>query len=46
VIALSDRIAAATTPAVRDQMHQAFRRAAQLEWMFWDSAYRQERWPT
>jgi len=45
VIALSDRIAEATTPAVRDQMHQAFRRAAQLEWMFWDSAYRREAWP-
>ena len=45
VIALSDRIAAAATPAVRDQMHQAFRRAAQLEWMFWDSAYRREAWP-
>jgi thiaminase/transcriptional activator TenA len=45
VIALSDRIAAETTPAVRDQMHQAFRRASQLEWMFWDSAYRLERWP-
>jgi len=45
VIAISDRIAAEATPAIRDQMHQAFRRAAQLEWMFWDSAYRLERWP-
>ena len=23
----------------------AFVRATQLEWMFWDSAYRLERWP-
>jgi thiaminase/transcriptional activator TenA len=45
VIAISDRIATEATPAIRDQMHQAFRRAAQLEWMFWDSAYRLERWP-
>jgi thiaminase/transcriptional activator TenA len=45
VIAISDRIAADATPAIREQMHQAFRRAAQLEWMFWDSAYRREAWP-
>jgi thiaminase (transcriptional activator TenA) len=45
VIALSDEIAAATTPAMRERMHEAFRRAAQLEWMFWDSAYRRESWP-
>ena len=45
VIAISDRIAAEATPAVRDQMHEAFARAAQLEWMFWDSAWRRETWP-
>jgi thiaminase/transcriptional activator TenA len=45
VIALGDAVAAKTTPAVREQMHQAFRRAAQLEWMFWDSAWRREAWP-
>jgi len=45
VIAISDRVATEATPAIRDQMHRAFRRAAQLEWMFWDSAYRLERWP-
>ncbi|MBV8566898.1 MAG: TenA family protein [Methylobacteriaceae bacterium] len=32
----------ATTEA---RMHAAFTRATQLEWMFWDSAYRQETWP-
>ena len=45
VIAISDQVAAATTPAIARQMHTAFRRAAQLEWMFWDSAHRLERWP-
>jgi thiaminase/transcriptional activator TenA len=45
VIAIGDQVALAATPGARDQMHQAFRRAAQLEWMFWDSAYRLERWP-
>jgi thiaminase/transcriptional activator TenA len=45
VIAITDRLAAAATPAVRTAMHAAFRRASQLEWMFWDSAYRLERWP-
>jgi len=45
VIAISDRVATEATPAIRDQMHRAFRRAAQLEWMFWDCAYRLERWP-
>jgi thiaminase (transcriptional activator TenA) len=45
VIAISDRVAAATTPAIAARMHAAFDRASQLEWMFWDSAYRLERWP-
>jgi thiaminase/transcriptional activator TenA len=45
VIALSDALAAGTTPPIRGQMHAAFRRAAQLEWMFWDSAWRREAWP-
>ena len=46
VIAISDQVAATASPAVRDQMFQAFVRASQLEWMFWDSAYRLERWPS
>ena len=28
-----------------ERMHAAFARATQLEWMFWDSAYRLEAWP-
>jgi len=45
VIAISDRVGADATPAVRAQMSKAFVRASQLEWMFWDSAYRLEAWP-
>jgi thiaminase/transcriptional activator TenA len=45
VIAIGDRLGAAATPAIRDDMYRAFQRASQLEWMFWDSAYRLERWP-
>jgi thiaminase/transcriptional activator TenA len=45
VIAISDQIAEAANAPVRDRMFGAFGRAAQLEWMFWDSAYRLERWP-
>ena len=45
VIVIGDEMAEAASPAVRDQMFRAFVRATQLEWMFWDSAYRLERWP-
>ncbi len=26
-------------------MHEAYKRACQLEWMFWDSAWREADWP-
>jgi thiaminase (transcriptional activator TenA) len=45
VIAIADQMAEAASPTVRDQMFRAFVRASQLEWMFWDSAYRLECWP-
>lgn len=45
VIEVTDSMAAATTQTVRDAMHQAFTRATQLEWMFWDSAYHRRSWP-
>jgi thiaminase (transcriptional activator TenA) len=45
VLAIGDQMAEAASPAMRDQMFRAFVRAFQLEWMFWDSAYRLERWP-
>lgn len=40
-----DRVAAATDPATREAMHQAYTQAARLEWMFWDAAWRLEQWP-
>lgn len=45
VIATTDRVAAAASPAILADMHAAFTRACQLEWMFWDAAWRLERWP-
>ncbi|EXF26101.1 TenA family transcriptional regulator [Nesterenkonia sp. AN1] len=40
-----DELAATASEQTRAAMHAAYRRASQYEWMFWDSAYRQERWP-
>jgi thiaminase/transcriptional activator TenA len=45
VITIADQMAEAASPTIRDQMSGAFGRASRLEWMFWDSAYRLERWP-
>jgi thiaminase (transcriptional activator TenA) len=45
VIEAADEVAATASPPLRERMHAAFTRATQLEWMFWDSAYRMETWP-
>ncbi|MDX2142733.1 MAG: thiaminase II [Rhodospirillaceae bacterium] len=45
VIALTDQIAALEDAATVERMRRAFLRCTQFEWMFWDSAYKQERWP-
>ncbi|CAB3826942.1 Aminopyrimidine aminohydrolase [Achromobacter aegrifaciens] len=45
VITTVDRIAEKASAETLEQMHAAYTRAAQLEWMFWDSAYRQDGWP-
>jgi len=45
VIAATDEAANGASPALRARMHAAFARATQLEWIFWDSAHRLERWP-
>jgi thiaminase (transcriptional activator TenA) len=45
VIAATDEVADAASPQLRERMHAAFTRATQLEWMFWDSAFRLESWP-
>jgi thiaminase/transcriptional activator TenA len=44
-IRIADDIAEDASPTVLDQMHDAFRRGIQLEWLFWDAAYRMETWP-
>jgi thiaminase/transcriptional activator TenA len=45
VIAATDEAADSASPALRARMHAAFARATQLEWIFWESAYRLESWP-
>ncbi|WP_428031957.1 TenA family protein [Ancylobacter sp.] len=45
VIATTDRAAAGASPAVLARMHAAYKRATELEWMFWDSAWRLADWP-
>ncbi len=46
VIAIVDRAADAAAAERQGAMMRAFERSTQYEWMFWDSAYRLERWPT
>lgn len=43
---IADRAAASATPAVVDRMLEAFSRATEYEWLFWDSAWNLEQWPT
>jgi thiaminase/transcriptional activator TenA len=45
VIEATDEAAASASPSVIARMHAAFTRATQLEWIFWESAYRLEGWP-
>ena len=44
VLATIDRIAERCDADTIKKMHQAYTRGAQLEWLFWDSAYKQEKW--
>lgn len=46
VKAIADRLAAAADTHTRDAITGAFCRATEYEWMFWDSAWRRETWPT
>jgi len=43
-IALCDAVAATATPAQQEAMTAAFVTASRLEFAFWDSAYRLEKW--
>lgn len=45
VIATTDEVAARASEETLRSMQYAFTRATQLEWMFWDSAYRLAKWP-
>lgn len=44
-IAITDEVATAASDNARDAMLTAYVTSSRLEWMFWDSAYRMERWP-
>ncbi|MEV4113854.1 thiaminase II [Nonomuraea sp. NPDC049695] len=44
--AIVDRLAALADAATYGCMVEAFLRATEYEWMFWDSAWRLETWPT
>jgi thiaminase (transcriptional activator TenA) len=45
MIAATDRAASDASAADRTAMHRAFARATRLEYLFWDSAYRDASWP-
>jgi thiaminase/transcriptional activator TenA len=45
MIAATDEAAADIASGLRTRMHAAFTRATQLEWVFWDAAFRLEIWP-
>ncbi|TMR09109.1 thiaminase II [Nonomuraea turkmeniaca] len=44
--AIADRLAATAGQATTEAMAEAYCTAAAYEWMFWDSAWRRETWPT
>lgn len=43
-IDITDKVAEETTEAQREKMLEAFEYSTRLEWMFWDSAYKREKW--
>ncbi len=45
VVETVNSVAEETSPRTIAQMHKAYKRSAQLEWMFWDSAHRLGEWP-
>lgn len=46
MITLVDEAAMATDAEVRSEMLAAFTKASEYEWLFWESAWRLEEWPT
>ena len=45
MISTTDALGSEASAGELASMHDAFTRAMQLEWMFWDAAHRRERWP-
>lgn len=45
MVATTDALAERASPRERERMGAGFTRAMQLEWLFWDAAYRREGWP-
>lgn len=45
VIGATDRAAEAASPGTVERMHEAYRTAARLEYLFWHSAWTLEDWP-
>ena len=45
MIKVVDEVATGASPRTRDAMHHTFKRASQLEWMFWHSAHDLNEWP-
>lgn len=45
VLALADRVGEELSPAERGRAVRHFATTARYEWMFWDAAWRGERWP-
>ncbi len=43
-IEITDELAVAASPHGHEKMFGAFEMASRLEWVFWDSAYRLEKW--
>lgn len=44
-LTICNELAEEATETIRTQMRQAYANSTRLEYVFWDSAYRQERWP-
>lgn len=42
---IADELAENTLPAIQHLMTETFLTTAKMEWLFWDSAWRQESWP-
>jgi len=45
MVSMTEDAAVAASGSARSRMAQAFFDSARLEWMFWDAAYRLEKWP-